>query len=78
MGATATAICTGYFSVRYHVQGEFDSAYPRHRPAGMAAHHPMTGGGMMGGGMMGRPGPAPGAEAEPPAQEGAERRGDTP
>lgn len=28
VGAVITAACSGYFGVRYHVQGEFDHAYP--------------------------------------------------
>ncbi|HUE95708.1 MAG TPA: hypothetical protein VMN39_03565 [Longimicrobiaceae bacterium] len=61
VGAVLTALCTGYFSVRYHVQGEFDHAYPH--PAAVAARGMMgpacpqqgqrgMGPGMMGTGMM--------------------------
>lgn len=28
VGTLLTALCNGYFSVRYHVQGEFQRAYP--------------------------------------------------
>ena len=85
VGAALTALCTGYFSVRYHVQGEFDRAYAH--PAAMAAHgrmdptcphqgpHGMAPGmmapGRMGGGMM-----QPGTQAMPmpgePSVEGTE------
>lgn len=62
VGAVLTALCTGYFSVRYHVQGEFDHAYPH--PAAMGARGTMgpacaqqgqrgMGPGTMGPGMMG-------------------------
>jgi hypothetical protein len=33
-GTVLTVLCNGYFSVRYHVPGEFDHAYPH--PAAMA------------------------------------------
>src|SRR5262245_21587126 len=49
-GATLSALCTGYYLVRYSVQGEVDHAYPFHR--GMV-HEMMEGGGMMREGMMG-------------------------
>jgi len=47
VGSVLTAACTLYYGVRYHVQGEFESAYPPHRmmtprpggPHGMM--HPM-------------------------------------
>lgn len=57
VGAVLTALCTGYFSVRYHVQGEFDHAYLH--PAAMAARGmtgpacPHQGQSGMGPGMMG-------------------------
>lgn len=78
VGSVLTALCTGYFSVRYQVQGEFDHAYLH--PGGIAAHGMMgpacmqqgprgMGPGMMGPGMM-QPGmqgmPMPGGTAEPP------------
>ena len=49
-GAVITALCTGYFSVRYHVQGEFDHAYPH--PCARPGSGGMGPGGM-GPGMMG-------------------------
>lgn len=79
VGAVLTALCTGYYSVRYHVQGEFDHAYPHH--AAMSARGAMgpactqrgMGQGMMGPGMMEqgtqgmpvRPGVPPGEETRP-------------
>lgn len=82
VGAALTALCTGYFSVRYHVQGEFDHAYPD--GAVMAARGMMgparsqggrgMGPGMMGPGMMGPETMQPGRQSMPvpdgaPAQE---------
>ncbi len=40
VGAVLTAACTGYFGVRYHVQGEFDHAYPHHPPRHEMMEHP--------------------------------------
>ena len=78
VGAVLTALCTGYFSVRYHVQGEFDHAYSDHDF--MAARAMMgpactqqgprgMGPGMMGPGMMqpGTPG-MPMRPGGPPAE----------
>jgi hypothetical protein len=59
IGAVLTAACTGYFGVRYHIQGEFDHAYAAHHTA---MKHP-GGHGMMHH-MMRRP-----TEAEQPAAE---------
>ena len=51
VGAALTALCTGYFSVRYQIQGDFDRAYPAHAAAPAWGHHggagfahPSTGG----------------------------------
>jgi hypothetical protein len=68
LGALLTAGCSVYYGIRYHVQGEFDHAYPPNARAcmhGMAEmdgshmgpHHGgmgtvMVGPGMMGPGMM--------------------------
>ena len=59
VGAVLTAACTAYYGIRYHVQGDFDHAYPMHPPIDMGRM--MGPGGMMGGGTMergpmGRPG----------------------
>jgi hypothetical protein len=60
VGASLTALCTGYFSIRYHVQGEFDHAYYTH-PA-LAASAMMACGGARGGPRgMGPGGMGPGA-----------------
>ena len=69
VGAALTAVCTGYFSVRYHVQGEFDHAYAARAPA--AGHGTMGPGmmrpGMRERGMAGMPmGPEPGIEDPEP------------
>ena len=77
--AVATAACSSYFAVRYHVQGEFDHAYPMPMGCsmggqggmhgmdgmpGMPGMHGMHGMPKMGGaGMMHR--------ASPPAADGA-------
>ena len=70
VGAALSALCTGYYLVRYSVQGELDHAYPLH--PGMAMHQMMESGGMMKGGMMGGPmmegTREPGGET-PPADE---------
>jgi len=50
VGAALSAVCTGYYLVRYQVQGDLDHAYPMHR--GMM-HEMMESGGMMKGGGMG-------------------------
>jgi hypothetical protein len=74
VGGVLTALCTGYFSVRYHVQGEFDHAYPHH--AAMAARgmmgpacpqqgQPGMGPGRMGPGMMGPGMMQPGTQGMP-------------
>ena len=47
VGAVLTALCTGYYTVRYQTQGDFDHAY---------APHPMGACAMMG------PGGAPGSQ----------------
>ena len=47
VGSVLTAVCSGYFGVRYHVQGDFDRAYPAHQRVGapeaayMQPHGPM-------------------------------------
>ena len=46
VGSVLTAACTLYYGTRYHIQGEFDSAYPPHHPM---MEHPR---GMMEPGMM--------------------------
>lgn len=67
VGAALTAVCTGYFSVRYLVQGEFDHAYAVQTPA---AGHGMMGPGMMERGMQGMPmGSGPGSRLAPPEPE---------
>jgi hypothetical protein len=78
VGATLSALCTGYYLVRYSVQGEVDHAYPFHR---RMADEMMEGGGMMSGRMMGgrmmeglreRQGevpPRPGEPSPPPGHE---------
>lgn len=49
VASVASAACTVYYGIRYHVQGDFDHAYGSH-------HCKMKGGhGMMGAGMMGGP-----------------------
>lgn len=53
VGAVLSALCIGYYGIRYHVQGDFDHAYALHPPMDMGH---MMGPGMMGGGMMGGPG----------------------
>lgn len=57
VGAVLTSLCTGYFSVRYHVQGEFDHAYPAAPgtldPGGAPGCPRGTAPGMMGSGGMG-------------------------
>lgn len=55
-GGIGTALCTGYYSVKYMGQGDFEHAYPQPGP-GMAA--------MMGGGMMGMPNPSSMQQREP-------------
>jgi hypothetical protein len=66
VGAALSAVCTGYYLVRYQVQGDLDHAYPFH--PGMAQHGMMKGGGMgpgmMGDMMKGRMGPGAGAREE--------------
>jgi hypothetical protein len=39
VGGVLTAACTGYFGVRYHVQGEFDHAYAHHPPRHERTEH---------------------------------------
>ena len=52
VGAVLSAVCIGYYGVRYHVQGDFDHAYAMHPPMDMGRM--MGSGGMMErGGMMG-------------------------
>lgn len=56
VGAALASLCTAYFMVRYHVQGDFDHAYPFHgmmERGGMREHGEMMGRGGMGPGMMG-------------------------
>jgi hypothetical protein len=53
-GAVLSALCIGYYGIRYHVQGDFDHAYAMHPPMDMGRM--MGPGGMMRGGMMGGPG----------------------
>jgi hypothetical protein len=77
IGATLSALCTGYYLVRYSVQGDLDHAYPIH--AGMSMREMMGQGGMggmmKGGGMMGGGGAKMGemregrGETPPPAGE---------
>jgi len=84
VGALLTAGCTVYYGIRYHVQGDFDHAYPsmaRGCMHGMAEmdgphmgphHGGMGGAGMMGPGMMGTRSDAalaPPAPAESPDPE---------
>jgi hypothetical protein len=65
IGSTSSLACTLYWGIRYHRQGDFDSAYPSLARAMMGGEP----GGMMGPGMMGPrmmppgmmgPGPGPG------------------
>jgi hypothetical protein len=56
VGAVLTALCTGYWMVRYHVHGEFDHAHPHGMGAvGMldAGAHAGPPGAQRGMGMMG-------------------------
>ena len=64
-GAVLSALCVGYYGIRYHVQGDFDRAYALHPPmdmsgmmgpGGMMERGGMMGRGPMGGRQMGRPG----------------------
>jgi hypothetical protein len=64
-GAVLTALCTGFFSVRYQLRGEFDHAYASHpASAGPGTTDPRV----MGSAMMERRAPpmSPGEEARPP------------
>ena len=81
IGAALSALCTGYYLVRYSVQGDLDNASSFH--SGMMRNDMMKRGermgpgmmgpGMMGGGMMGgKMGGAPGQPGEMP------RAGDAP
>ena len=79
VGSALSALCTGYYLVRYSVQGDVDHAYPIY--PGMARemmeHGGMMGSGrMMGGrmmeGMRERRGEGPPAPEEPPAPPGHE------
>ena len=56
VGAALSAACTLYWGIRYHTQGEFDSAYPSMARAMMRGEPGPMGPGMMGPGMMMRPG----------------------
>ena len=79
VGAALSALCTGYYLVRYSVQGDVDHAYPI--SPGMAREMMERGGmrgggGMMGGSMMegmrewrGEGPPAPGGSPAPPGHE---------
>ena len=67
VAAVLAALCTGYWMVRYHVQGDFDRAYG-HAHDACAMMEPggrhggegqQMGSGMMGSGMMGREGMGP-------------------
>ena len=53
VGAVLSALCVGYYGIRYQVQGDFDHAYAVHPPMDMGRM--MGRGGMMGGAMKGRP-----------------------
>jgi len=84
VGATLSVLCTGYYLVRYSVQGEVDHAYTFH--PGMAREMMERGwmpSGMMGRRMMGggtfegtreRRGEGPPTPGEPPAPPGQEER----
>jgi hypothetical protein len=75
-GGIGTALCTGYFWMKYHFAGDLEHAYPpalmgepggKGRMQGMGMGGNMMGGmmgGRMSGGMTGSPGRAP--DAEPP------------
>lgn len=65
VGSVLTALCSSYFGVRYHIQGEFDHAHPAHHQMTERAHH-MPSGGPMGPGMMHSPAGSSGM-MEPPA-----------
>ena len=66
IGAALSALCTGYYLVRYQVQGDLDHAYPMHR--GMMQEMMESGGMMKGGGMgSGMMGGAKGEAGEPGA-----------
>jgi hypothetical protein len=78
VASTATAACTVYYGIRYHVQGEFDHAHGG-RHCKMRGHPGMMGMEMMGGphggvmvssghAMMAPPGEPPRSSTEPDAK----------
>jgi hypothetical protein len=85
IGSVLAATCTVYWGIRYHLQGDFESAYPMlacgkmHGACGgpgsrWMRHHGTLGPGMMGSGMMERMGPPDphGMMGGPPAPAPAE------
>ncbi|HXK22573.1 MAG TPA: hypothetical protein VMS55_07850 [Myxococcota bacterium] len=56
VGSVLSAACTLYWGIRYHTQGEFDSAYPSMARAMMRGEPGAPWPGPMGPGMMGPPG----------------------
>ena len=75
VGATLSALCTGYYLIRYQVQGDLDHAYPLHAAQCMMEPGEMTQGGGMGHGMMQQmqEGMGPGGEAPAPDPEAHEQ-----
>ncbi len=65
VGSVLTAACTGYYGVRYHVQGGFDHAYPPHHEMMEPRHEMMEPGEMRE--MMREH--HPGAEMAPPQED---------